>query len=285
MTDRSRVLVTGIKGFTGYHLNNLLSDHGFECVAIEGDLLDRASVFFQISQLVPQYVVHLAAMSFAADRNIESIYSVNVTGTLNLLDALNDLDTPPTKVILASSATVYGNIQASMLKESMCPKPVNHYGCSKLAMEHMAQNYMDNFPIIITRPFNYSGPFHNEKFLIPKIISAYQNKLPLLELGNLHISREFNDVRDVVNVYRLLLTPERLSGVVNICSGKSVSLLNIITLMNNISQWKINVVTNQKYIRHNEIINLTGDPTKLKDFIKYSFKFEIENTLRWMFAT
>lgn len=283
MASHSKVLITGINGFTGVHLRRLLSDDGFECVGLDCDLRNREAVFFQVSKLNPDYVVHLAGVSFTAETDSNLIYSINVIGSLNLLDALNQLPSCPKKVVLASSATVYGNIQDRKLDETFCPKPLSHYGCSKLSMEHMAQNYTDSLPLIITRPFNYTGPNHSERFVIPKLLSAYKKNLSVVELGNLDVSREFNDVRDVSNIYYLLLMSSFASDVVNICSGKSVSLATIISLLDEISGRTLSVKTNPMFSRSNEVKDLSGDPRKLMSMVDYSFRYQIEDTLRWMY--
>ena len=91
MAFHSRVLVTGSEGFTGIHLRKLLGESGFECFGLDCDLLDRDGVSAQVAKLRPSYVIHLAGVSFAAEQDIASVYSVNVVGTLNLLDALQRL--------------------------------------------------------------------------------------------------------------------------------------------------------------------------------------------------
>ncbi len=283
MAIHSRVLITGISGFTGQHLSDLLLNYGFECVSLGCDLVDRKSVFSQVSILQPDYVVHLAGISFAGELDIECIYRVNVVGTVNLLDGLKQIKGRLKKVILASSATVYGDVLETILAEGLCPKPVNHYGCSKLAMEHIARIYFDQFPIIITRPFNYTGINHSDRFLIPKIIHGYKNSQQSITLGNLDVSREFNDVRDVIEVYRLLLTSEFKSGVINICSGKSHSLLKIIEIMNEISGFNMEVVSSEEFCRVGEIRDLSGDDSILRGVVDYSFTHQLQDTLEHMY--
>ena len=283
MVIHSRVLITGIRGFTGKHLSELLQSYGFECVSLGCDLVDRKAVFSQVSKLKPDYVVHLAGISFVGELDIESIYRVNVVGTVNLLDALKQIRGRLKKVVLASSANVYGDVSERILAEGLCPKPVNHYGCSKLTMEHVARNYFGQFPIIITRPFNYTGINHSDRFLIPKIIHAYKNSQQTITLGNLDVSREFNDVRDVIEVYRLLLTSEFKSGAINICSGKSHSLLKIIEIMNRISGLNMEVVSSQEFSRDGEIKDLSGDDSMLKSVLDYSFTYQLQDTLKYMF--
>lgn len=283
MDKYSKVLITGADGFTGRYLRITLAAHGFECLSLGCDLLDKEAVLTRVLSVAPDYVVHLAGMSFAAEKNIAALYDVNVSGTLNLLNALRQLPSPPNKVILASSANVYGATGKTRLDETLQPKPLNHYGCSKLSMEHMAQNHFEFLPIIITRPFNYTGVSHDIRFLIPKIVDAYRKNLPLIELGNLGVSREFNDVRDVVNVYRLLLTSSLQSDVVNICSGESTSLLSIIGLMDEMAHCEIKITTRKEFSRDYEIKDLAGDMKKLSSVIDYSFEYKVKDTLTWMF--
>uniref|UniRef100_Q31F02 NAD dependent epimerase/dehydratase family protein n=1 Tax=Hydrogenovibrio crunogenus (strain DSM 25203 / XCL-2) TaxID=317025 RepID=Q31F02_HYDCU len=280
----NKVLITGLDGFTGQYLKSDLELNGFQVVGLTANLIDREAVISEVLTLEPDYVVHLAGISFAASEDTASIYSVNVSGTVNLLDGLSQLNHSPKKTILASSATVYGNVTGSVLSESICPKPISHYGCSKLAMEHMAQNYTDKFPLIITRPFNYTGIGHAEHFLIPKIVKAYQDKKTVIELGNLDVSREFNDVRDICKIYLDLLLSEKDGITVNVCSGKTVSLMSIVSLMDQIAGYKMNVKVNPAFVRENEIKDLSGDVSYLNDLVKPEFKYGIEDTLRWMYG-
>ncbi len=277
------VLITGLDGFTGQYLKSDLELNGFNVIGLQADLTDREAVISEILRLEPNYVVHLAGISFAASEDVASIYSVNVSGTVNLLDGLSQLNHSPKKVILASSATVYGNVTDSVLSESICPKPISHYGCSKLAMEHMAQNYTDKFPLIITRPFNYTGIGHAEHFLIPKIVKAYQDKKMVIELGNLDVSREFNDVRDICKIYKSLLFNSDQSQTVNLCSGKTISLMTIIELMNVIAGFKLKVKVNPSFVRANEIKDLSGDTQLLEKMVQPEFNYGIKETLRWMY--
>ena len=122
----------------------------------------------------------LRRVAFVAHGNAEDFYRVNVLGTLNLLQALAKLDRAPERVIIASSANVYGTPDVGMLDESLCPAPVNHYACSKLAMEHMVRPWFSRFPILITRPFNYTGPGQSEAF------SGSEDRQALQGTGSLH---------------------------------------------------------------------------------------------------
>ena len=284
MALHSKVLITGYDGFTGRHLSKLLKINKYDCVGIQSDITNLKSLKKEIASIEPDYVIHLAGISFTEEKNSSLIYQVNTIGTINLLDAILSLQKIPKKIILASSASVYGNNNKIVLNEKDILNPVSHYGCSKLSMENLACNYFNKLPIIITRPFNYSGIGHNEKFLIPKIIHAFKSKKKSIELGNIDIYREFNDVRDIVMMYMLLLKTPLHSEIVNLCSGKTYKIYDIIKTLNDITNIKMNIDINQKFIRTNEIPSLKGCPTKLNSIISYKCIYQLHETLDWMFV-
>jgi len=283
MGNHSKVVVTGASGFTGRYLVPELTDYGHIIATLKSDLNDRDAVIAEILAVEPVYVVHLAAISFVGEQDADAIYRVNVVGTTNLLDALALLPIAPKKVIVASSATVYGNASGSTM-ETAPLRPVNHYGCSKLSMECMAQNYINKLPIIIARPFNYTGLGHSENFLIPKIVATYRSNKGVILLGNLDVAREFNDVRDVCRVYRHLLHSSFDNGVINICRGTPITLMNIIDIMNNITGVKMEVKVNPLFVREDEIKILSGDSRKLEAVVDVTWKYSIEDTLCWMYG-
>ncbi|HCG94238.1 MAG TPA: epimerase [Halieaceae bacterium] len=284
MDGRFKVLVTGAEGFTGRYLQRELSKHGYECIGLKSDLLNKDAVLSEVVTVSPNYVIHLASISFTAEVDTNKIYNVNVVGSMNLLEALSQLKEPPDNVILASTAAVYGAAGKAVLDEEMAPAPVSHYACSKLCMEHMSKNYADLFPITIVRPFNYTGPGHGENFLIPKIVKAYKAGQTQIELGNLDVSREFNDVRDVCTIYRIIMSASPTLGVINICTGRSISLLRIIEIMDSVAGVKMRFKVNPMFVRDNEITNLSGNPSKLLAATGYKALYSIEDTLSWMYS-
>ncbi|BAP88422.1 NAD-dependent epimerase/dehydratase [Burkholderiales bacterium GJ-E10] len=262
-------LVTGLGGFTGGYLKAALAAKGCRVIglshapsddpdAMACDLTDSAAVMAAVQSVRPDFVAHLAAQTFVAHRDVEAFYRVNVLGTMNLLDALGSLDAPPQRVLLASSANVYGTPNVEVIDESVCPAPVSHYACSKLAMEHMARTWMDRLPIILVRPFNYTGPGQNPQFLVPKIVDHFRRGARTIELGNLDVSRDFSDVRDVVAAYVGLLESEAQSVTVNVCSGTDISLRAILAQMAEIVGYEIEVRVNPAFVRANEIPRLRG---------------------------
>jgi len=288
-----KVLITGCDSFTGKYLLKYLEKFDYEVfgtsLLYEGskkyrcDITKKEDVVKVLEVVKPQFIIHLSGISFAAHGNSEDFYKVNTIGTLNILDALVELELSPDKIILASSATVYGNQDIEVLDESLCPKPANHYGASKYAMESLARNYFERLNIIITRPFNYTGVGQEEHFLIPKIVKHFKEGKRVIELGNLDVSREFNDVNFVCEVYEKLLQCNKTAEIVNIASNRAIKLLDIIELMNKIAKYKINVTVNPAFVRKDEIKTLTGSPEKLFSLIGKVGQKEFKDTLRWMF--
>ena len=294
MTIRRTVLVTGLHGFTGRYMAEVLRARGLRVVGLVQsqargddelacDLTDVRALRAAVAQVQPKYVVHLAALAFVGHADARAFYDVNLFGTLNLLEALAALDTPPRKVLIASSANVYGTPGVEVIDEGVCPAPVNHYACSKLAMEHMVRTWFDKLPIVITRPFNYTGVGQDEKFLIPKIVGHFRRREPVIALGNLDVARDFSDVRDVVAAYVRLLQADGSGGqTVNICSGQAHSLQDILSMAETMSGHRIDVRVNPAFVRTNEVPRLLGHPQKLQQLIGFLPEIPLEQTLRWM---
>jgi nucleoside-diphosphate-sugar epimerase len=289
-------LVTGAAGFTGRHTTLALRERGYKVVGfaerrIEGthliacDLTNASATKLAVHRAKPDLVVHLAAVSFVGHDEPLAYYRVNLFGTLNLLVALAGLEVAPSKVLIASSANVYGTPALDLIDESVCPAPVNHYATSKLAMEHMVRTWFDRLPIVITRAFNYTGPGQSEQFLIPKIVEHFRRRAPVIELGNLEVSRDFCDVEEVVAAYILLLESSVQSEIVNVCSGRAIALREVLSMMGSLAGYQIEVRVNPDFVRQNEIQRLVGDNTKLKHLVRFAPSQPFLETLRRMYAT
>lgn len=276
------ILTTGTAGFTGLFFKQYAQAAGHTVRPLAADLTDKAAVAAEVAQAQPTAVVHLAAISFVGHADEAEFYAVNVVGSTNLLDALAALPVWPTKVLLASSANVYGNCDASPITEMQPPAPVNHYAASKLAMEHMAMTFADRLPIVITRPFNYTGVGQGPKFLIPKLISHFARKASHIELGNLHVEREFNDVRMVCEAYLRLLDKGERGQAYNVCSGQPYTLEHVINSLTQITGHTMAVQVNPDFVRPNEVHRLCGSPAKLHAAVGKLGQWALEDTLRWM---
>ena len=294
-----RALITGLAGFTGHYVEQELRAAGYQIfgtttpghAAGEGlypvDLTDRAAVAAMVQQVRPHVVAHLAGISFVGHADVEQIYRVNVCGTRNLLEALAALpqDERPAAVLLASSANIYGNTDIGVIHEDVPAAPANDYAVSKLSMEYMARLWQDKLPLIVSRPFNYTGVGQHENFLLPKIVSHFRRRAADIELGNLHVWRDFSDVRMVAAAYRgLLAAPGAAAGrAFNICSGKVYSLGEALEMMADIAGYRINVHVNPAFVRANEVARLVGDNARLAAVVGAIEPLPLADTLRWMY--
>ncbi len=278
-----RILVTGADGFTGRHFVPIARARGHEVVALQANLNDIDALHAEVAQASPEAVVHLAAISFVGHADVIAFYDVNVIGTLNLLDALAATKQPPQKILLASSANVYGNCDQSPISETQVPAPVNHYAMSKLSMEFMAHAYHARLPLFFVRPFNYTGPGQASSFLVPKLVSHFARRAEFVELGNLDVEREFNDVRFVCSAYLELLKKAKTEEIYNVCTGKPVTLKSVLAFLSKISGHELQVKTNPAFVRNNEIHRLCGSPAKLVKAVGEIPMPSLEDTLRWMF--
>ena len=281
-----RVLIFGVDSFTGKYLSDYLSNSGYSIVGTNRescDITNRANIRDTLKNSRAEYIIVLAGISSPAHGNISDFYKINTIGAINILDILIELDLNPTKIILVSSATIYGNQGVEVLDELLCPKPANHYGASKYSMESLAQNYYMKLNIIISRPFNYTGVGQSSDFLIPKIIEHFRESKRVIRLGNLDVSREFNDIYFVCEVYKRLLESSVSSEVINICSSRDIKLLDIIDLMSDIAGYKIQVEINPKFVRKDEIKTLKGSPKKLFSLIGEIKQRDFRETLKDMF--
>ena len=252
---------------------------------IQADLTQAGALAEEVSGLCAEApldaVVHLAAISHVAHADLDAFYRVNVVGTSYLLDALLQAGQSP-KVLLASSANIYGNTDQSPIRESQVPSPANHYAVSKLAMEHVARLYLDRLNLFFVRPFNYTGPLHDESFLIPKLVRHFVEHRPTVMLGNLQVEREFNDVRMVCASYLGLLSHGQRGEAYNICSGQSYSLTHVLAMLFDITGHHLEVQVNPAFVRHNEVQRLCGDPGKLLSTLGQLSSFGLQDTLGWM---
>ena len=293
-----RVLVTGAQGFTGFHMVARLSALGYEVWGLGSDpanrtnaghyltanLTDPDAMASAIKTCRPHYVIHLAGVAFVGHDSPAAFYNVNLIGTRHLLQALDAHADDLKCVLLASSANIYGNGTDGLLSEDAPPHPANDYAVSKLAMEYMAQLWLHKLPIVIARPFNYTGIGQSTSFLIPKIVSHFIAKKELIELGNLDVWREFNDVRDVTDAYAKLIQSAPIGKIINVCSGKLHSLREVLELTANLTHHRLEIKANPSFVRPNEVTSLGGDPSLLRQYVADWNPTPLNETLKWMLS-
>jgi nucleoside-diphosphate-sugar epimerase len=284
--SRGRVWITGHSGFTGHYLSVALAEAGFEPIAAahlrEFDLCDPQSIERELARARPDYVIHLAAVSYVAHGEATDFYAVNTVGTAQLLECLAQLSGSLRKVIIASSANVYGNSLREPITEDVPPAPVNHYACSKVAMEQLARTMYDRLPILIVRPFNYTGVGQSDRFLVPKLVGYFAQREALLKLGNLDVVRDFSDVRMVAAAYCRLLASSLVATEVNICSGEGRSLQSIVDTLQERSGHIARIEVDPALVRGSEVKRLVGGNARLLDAVGALPYADFGATLAWM---
>ena len=299
----SRILITGVDGFTGRYLAPLLAADGHEVHGLlqrerpsgtplqNGvhavhvcELLDPEGLIRVMNELRPDKVVHLAGIAFVGHGDVGDIYATNLVGTRHLLAALATGDAPPSAIVLASSANVYGNANAGVIDESLRPAPVNDYAVSKLAMEYMAAIWRERLPITVVRPFNYVGIGQSPEFLLPKVVDHFKRKAATVELGNLDVERDFSDVRTVADCYRRLLSAPAAGLTLNICSGTGHALRSVLQMAVEITGHSPEIRINPIFVRANEVKKLVGSKAALERAIGPVTGPTMRETLQWMLA-
>ena len=265
--NSATILITGAKGFTGLYLKDAAHNAGLRVVELASNLNDVEALEKEVAAAKPDFVAHLAGISFVASKDHEAFYRVHALGTSNLLQALTKLQNVPKKILLASSATVYGNSANHLSVEDQVLTPIDHYATSKVAMEEMAKTFFNRLPIVIARPFNYTGPGQKGNFLIPKLVDHFAKRKPFIELGNLNIEREFNDVNMICEAYLKILDLGKANEIYNVCSGHARSLQFVMDTLKKITGHDIEIRVNPDFVRASEVHRMVGNPKKLQNLL------------------
>ena len=279
------ILLTGADGFTGQHFSQSANERGYSVYALSSDLVNRDDITSELSGKTFDYVVHLAAISAVTHADELALYQVNLLGTLNLLQVLASQASTPEKIIIASSANIYGNAPESPIGELATPAPVNHYAMSKLAMEFMLEKFQEKLPLVTVRPFNYTGVGQDERFVIPKLVNHFKHRKAWVELGNISVEREFNDVRTVCDTYLELLIHGKAHEAYNVCSGTTHSLTQVVEILARLTGHELELRVNPDFVRENEVHRLCGNPEKIEACLGTLKHRALDDTLQWMLGS
>jgi GDP-4-dehydro-6-deoxy-D-mannose reductase len=294
-----KVLIFGSNGFVGPYLTKELSSRGFDVYESDisaatnlksnnyfsCDITNSVAVFNLISQVKPNYIVNLAAISSVSSswKKPQLTYQINVGGTINLLDSLVKQNNFSCKVLIIGSSEEYKQSNKPLSEDSPLDSN-NPYGLSKESQEKIADLYSSKYriPVIFTRSFNHTGVGQKETFVIPSFckqvvdIEKRKAKNELL-VGNLDAIRDFSDVRDIVSAYANLLENES-NGVFNVGSGIAYSIKEILEKIISKSTLRINYKVDKSKIRPLDTPYICCSKNKLNQ----KFKYKIDDTLEWI---
>lgn len=283
-----RAFLTGASGFVGHWLTHHLEQAGdvVSVLAEEIDVNDVDGVRGALSAAEPDVVYHLAALTHVGrswDTPAETM-QVNVLGTLNVLEAARQLNRPP-RVLLVSSAEVYGAGDGEAIDESAPLRPVTPYAASKVAAEYLGvQAHLGRgLAVVRTRPFNHVGPGQAEFFVVSalakRVVEAERAGGGEITVGNLAAARDFTDVRDVVRAYRMLATHGEPGEVYNVCSGTAVTIESVLEELVAMANAPIRAVPDPELMRPVDVPLLVGNADKLAALTGWKPEIPLRRTL------
>jgi len=310
-----KYLITGITGFAGPHLANLLVERGDKVYGLvrgsngmETDILDTVpdknfnKIEFiygdltnanQIAKVIKEEkfdgVFHLAAQSHppTSFKDPVGTFIANANGTINLVKAIQE-HSPDTKFMFCSTSEVYGRV-AGETTETHPFNPINPYGVSKAAADLYVKEraVSENLPFFITRAFSHTGPRRGKKFSISsdafqiaRIVKGLQE--PKISVGKLESKRVVMDVRDCVKAYVDLMEGDFIPGeAYNVGGNEVYSIGELLDKMLEIKglKGKVELVKDEKLIRKIGFGIQIPDSTKLRNLTGWEPKIPIEKTL------
>lgn len=289
----ARRLITGHTGFVGQHALNMWPQSLVLPSMPDGkniDLRNKEALTQAIQALAPDEVIHLAGISFVPDsiKDPRLTYEVNFLGTLNLLEALK-ASSFKGKFLFVSSSDPYGLVANENLPivESLPLSPRNPYAVSKAAAEALCFQWSQtaDFEIMIARPFNHIGPGQSEKFVVSDfakqiVAMSRSDQTSDIYVGNIDVTRDFSDVRDVLRGYDALLAHGVNSNTYNICSGKEISIRSILEMLINISGKQINICKDLNRWRPSEQNRVSASYEKIKQATGWIPIYSIEESVK-----
>lgn len=289
------LLLTGANGFVGRHLvaagasGGAFAGWNIVPLAKGCDIRDRPSVEAQVRETSPDAVVHLAAQSFVP-RSFEDpaeTFAINLGGTLNLLSALTATGFSG-RMLLVSSGDVYGRVPESELpvNESRIPEPRSPYAVSKIAAEQLALQWhrTEGLDVMVARPFNHAGPGQDPRFVLPAMARqvadiAEGRAAPIIEVGDIDTTRDFTDVRDVVEAYAAMLTSGKAGATYVIGSGIERRIRDMLATMCALAGVAPEVRQHPGRMRPAEQRRMAADASLLREDTAWEPRIAIETTL------
>lgn len=307
-----KVLITGITGFAGSYLaEHLLSTKKYDISGtylfeeslnnvgdikdklnlIKADLSSEKSVFKIVKDVSPSIIFNLAALTSPADsfKNPVITLTNNISLEVNLLEAVRKCNLLDTKILIISSADIYGLVKREDLPidEETSLNPTSPYSVSKIAQDFLGLTYFLSYKlkIVRVRPFNHIGPRQSPHF----VVSSFAKQIaeiekgkgePILHVGNLEAKRDFTSVKDMVRAYSAAVEKGENGGAYNIGSGISYKISDILSKLVSMSSSKIKIEKDESLFRPSDSLDLVCDASKFIKLTGWKPRYSIEATLK-----
>jgi GDP-4-dehydro-6-deoxy-D-mannose reductase len=288
------LLVTGGSGFVGQALRQYAAECGagasWRLEFLPPDLDIRSPGFAEaLPHPGPSAVLHLAAISNVDEsfRDPELCFDINFNGTWNLLRALRKSGFSG-RLLYVSSGDCYGTLpdEALPVGEDRPLRPRNPYAVSKTAAEALCYQWSqtEGADVVIARPFNHIGPGQDQRFAIASFCRQIANieagKAPAtLRTGNLDVTRDFADVRDVLRAYYALLERGRTGEAYNVASGREVRLGDALDALLAMSGVDAKLEVDDRRKRSSEQRRVVADIVKIKRDVGWEPRIGLRESL------
>ncbi|HET6861275.1 MAG TPA: SDR family NAD(P)-dependent oxidoreductase [Streptomyces sp.] len=304
------VAVTGAEGFIGSHLTETLVAAGFRVRAmaqynsfssygwletLSADTLDQVEIVLgdvrdpgSVNQLIEgsEAVYHLAALiaipySYQAPH---SYVDTNVTGTLNVLEAVRRQETP--RMVHTSTSETYGTAQTVPITEDHPINTQSPYAASKAGGDRLAESYHASFetPVVTLRPFNTFGPRQSMRAVIPTVIGQVAAGERTITLGDLRPTRDFLYVKDTARAFLAAGTapaPAVVGRTFNAGTGGEISVGDLTHLIGKLMDTELDVREDEQRIRPaaSEVMRLVADASRLRAATGWQPEHDLEQGL------
>ncbi len=306
------VLVTGGTGCLGYHLLSIFTKTKGQLISysdtpplsyrklkhvtyVEGDLQDERKLTQVLNEYKPEEIYHAAAQNSVGISNEKPVHTfqTNVLGTQILFEAIRK-SVPKSRVIFISSSEIYGagkGVVDIVHEEEDPPVPFTAFATSKACGELLAHQYINahKMDIVIIRPFHYTGPYQSSMYVLPSVakqlveIERDDGELSIFT-GNLDVSRDYIDVRDLARGISLLAHSGQSGDVYNISSGKAAPIRDLVNRLIQMTGNPIDICIDPSKERPNDIPLLVGSPQKMMDLTGWTPIISIEDSLRDLYS-
>ena len=274
MAPFKKVLVTGSLGFIGKRVCKLLKENHFDVVEHHSGISDisQASCLDQYNGQGITDVIHLAGKSFVPDswNHFSDFISTNVNGTQHVLEFCKKSHAR----IIFCSAFIYGATNKNPIAENDSIRPNNPYALTKKLAEDLCLFYQETFSIQtkIIRPFNVYGPGQREEFLIPMLLLQIKTGKEI-RVKDLLPKRDYIYVDDLANAFLAALKSE-ISGIYNVGTGKSTSVIELIQIAQEVAGTKLSIHSMDE-IRSNEISDTVADISRIQNELNWKPQFDL----------